>query len=311
MARRLDPRFPFARLAPVLAAVALLTLVPAGALRAAPPTEDPPPAPAEKPTPRAEPQPQPGAPAQGKAQAGPAEEGKPGFKNLKVLPKDISRDDLFDVMRFQFVGGLGVRCSHCHVGEEGKPLSTYDFASDDKEAKRKARVMMKMTREINQTFLASLPERADPPIQVQCITCHRGLPEPRQIQDVLRQALDQGGVDAAVARYHELHDQYYGSQSYDFSETALTGFARSLAEAGRTDNAIAMLKLNIREHPDYWFSYALVADQVAESDPGRAVENLDKALELAPEESKRFVRQRLEKLQGDRPEAEPKHDGGR
>ncbi len=215
-----------------------------------------------------------------------------------MLPEDISRDDLFDVMRFQFVGGLGVRCSFCHVGEEGQPLSTYDFAADDKETKRKARVMWKMTREINQTFLASLPERADPPIQVECITCHRGLPEPRQIQDVLRQALDQGGPEAAAARYHQLHDQYYGSQSYDFSDTALTSFARSLADAGRSDDAIAMLELNTREHPDYWFSYALLADLVAESDPARAIESLKKALELAPEDSKRFVERRLDQLQG-------------
>ena len=30
-----------------------------------------------------------------------------------------------------FTRALGVRCSYCHVGEEGESLSTYDFASDD------------------------------------------------------------------------------------------------------------------------------------------------------------------------------------
>lgn len=308
MARRTDARPRSVRPATALTAAAVLALLCAGSLRAAPPTEDPPPAPAERPRAQAEPQPAPGAPSgqagnQAGQQAGEKEE--PRFKNLEVLPKDISRDDLFDVMRFEFVGGLGVRCSFCHVGEEGQPLSTYDFASDDKATKRKARVMMKMTREINQTFLGSLPERADPPIRVQCITCHRGLAEPRQIQDVLREALDQGGVDAAVAKYHELHDQYYGSQSYDFSDRALTGFARRLSEAGRTDDALAMLELNTREHPDYWFSYALLADLVAKSDPARAVENLKKALALAPEDSKGFVERRLEQLDKTAPATPP------
>src|SRR6059058_3640019 len=52
----------------------------------------------------------------------------PPFKNLKVLPKDISRADLLSTMKF-FSQSLGVRCTNCHVGEEGKPLSTFDFAS--------------------------------------------------------------------------------------------------------------------------------------------------------------------------------------
>src|SRR4051794_28316130 len=58
----------------------------------------------------------------------------PAFKNLKVFPKDISRADLIANMKF-FAQSLGVRCTFCHVGEEGQPLSTFDFASDAKEKK--------------------------------------------------------------------------------------------------------------------------------------------------------------------------------
>lgn len=36
------------------------------------------------------------------------------FKNLKVLPKDISKRDLTTVMR-SFSHALGVRCVECHV----------------------------------------------------------------------------------------------------------------------------------------------------------------------------------------------------
>ena len=47
-------------------------------------------------------------------------------ENLQVLPKDTNSEQLRKTMGM-FVRGLGVRCAFCHVGEEGKPLSTYDF----------------------------------------------------------------------------------------------------------------------------------------------------------------------------------------
>jgi len=290
--RHLDPHHLLRRAATGLGALLLVALAPASPSGAQQPPADPPQAESGQAPAGAHAD---AAPRPDRAEGRPAGE-EPEFKNLQVLPKDIPRHELFDIMRFQFVRGLGVGCLYCHVGEEGKPPSTYDFASDDKATKRKARVMWKMTQAINQTFLPGLPERLDPPVQVQCITCHRGLPEPRQIQDVLRLALDQGGVDAAVAKYHELRDTYYGSGSYDFSASALTALARSLADAGRSEDAVAILELNTQEYPDDWFTYALLGDVLAESDPARAEESLKKALELAPEESKRFVEHRLQQL---------------
>jgi hypothetical protein len=52
------------------------------------------------------------------------------------------------------VRSLGVRCSHCHMGEESDPLETYDFASDDKLLKRKAREMIRMMQAINGPHLS-------------------------------------------------------------------------------------------------------------------------------------------------------------
>ena len=40
------------------------------------------------------------------------------FQNLKILPKDISKDDLLVVMR-DFSFALDVRCQYCHVGGDG------------------------------------------------------------------------------------------------------------------------------------------------------------------------------------------------
>lgn len=36
------------------------------------------------------------------------------FTNLKVLPKDIGKDDLVTTMRM-FARSLGLRCNPCHV----------------------------------------------------------------------------------------------------------------------------------------------------------------------------------------------------
>ena len=90
------------------------------------------------------------------------------FENLKVYPKDISKQDLISDMR-TFALGLGVRCSHCHVGDESKPLPE-DFASDAKETKKIARIMLRMRDNINQNYL--LPSRVGGPrfAKVQCVT---------------------------------------------------------------------------------------------------------------------------------------------
>ncbi len=45
---------------------------------------------------------------------------------------------VINVMR-GFAMGLGVRCEHCHVGEPGQPLGSFDFVSDEKPTKEKAR----------------------------------------------------------------------------------------------------------------------------------------------------------------------------
>ena len=99
----------------------------------------------------------------------------PPFKNLKVFPKDIGRADLLSNMKF-FSQSLGVRCSYCHVGEEGKPLSTFDFASDAKNKKQTARKMLAMAHRINsQDF-----DQAEDPgrLKVTCYTCHGGSTKP-------------------------------------------------------------------------------------------------------------------------------------
>lgn len=125
------------------------------------------------------------APGAAAAAAQPSE-----FKNLKVLPPTTTRDQLIPIMK-QFASGLGVKCNHCHVVTTTEPKEELDFASDAKEEKRVARVMMQMTHQINHEWLerveaaeghheeatASAPEAGETP-KVMCWTCHRGKVEP-------------------------------------------------------------------------------------------------------------------------------------
>lgn len=92
------------------------------------------------------------------------------FKNLRVLPAAIPRDNLIALMR-NMAAALGVECSHCHAGEKGK----MDFASDAKREKDIARAMMLMVRRINEQDLHVTDWRES---KVTCFTCHRGAVKP-------------------------------------------------------------------------------------------------------------------------------------
>src|SRR5450432_3194969 len=78
---------------------------------------------------------------------------EPHFKNLQILPKDISDHDLDSVMH-HFSQSLGVRCNFCHVTNED--MKKWDFASDDKPEKNIARKMMLMAIDINKNYFKSM-----------------------------------------------------------------------------------------------------------------------------------------------------------
>ena len=124
------------------------------------------------------------------------------FENLELLPADISKKELTDIMG-GFTRALGVGCKHCHV--VGK---TPGFASDEKEPKKVARVMMLLTKEINDNFLPKTGR--DPVLRVKCVTCHRGQLKPDNLQDVLMASFNEEGVEGAVHKYRDLREKSYG-----------------------------------------------------------------------------------------------------
>jgi Photosynthetic reaction centre cytochrome C subunit len=101
-----------------------------------------------------------------------------GFKNLKILDKDISNEKLHKIMR-GFNDALGVKCNFCHAPSKDTAAKWPDFASDEKPEKNIARSMMKMTLKINKKFFeVKHPFIGDSTLTVTCITCHHGNPHP-------------------------------------------------------------------------------------------------------------------------------------
>jgi hypothetical protein len=103
-----------------------------------------------------------------------------GFKNLKVLPKNISNDNLHKVME-EWEHSLGVHCNFCHVrNEETKKM---DWANDAKPEKEMARDMYKMMNKINQKYFHAKKDSLGMIMQagVNCNTCHRGTAHPEVV----------------------------------------------------------------------------------------------------------------------------------
>ena len=89
------------------------------------------------------------------------------FKNLQILPKDISNDDLKNRMK-SIAAALGVQCDYCHI-----------MATPEKDTPKKlvARYMFKMTGDINAKYAADFPSKK----KIGCVTCHNGQKTPQMI----------------------------------------------------------------------------------------------------------------------------------
>lgn len=183
------------------------------------------------------------------------------FTNLKVLPDDITREQLLPIMR-GFTEALGIRCSTCHVGEEGQPLSEYDFASDDKEMKRTARTMLRMVRAINGEYLTEIGTD----VQVECFTCHHGARHPQRLEDVLVAAWRGGGPDSLVRAYQGYRDQYYGRAVFDFGPRTLIATGQQLAQLpDGVPAAVRTLQLQTSTFPDEGLGWVVLGQALAAS----------------------------------------------
>jgi len=107
------------------------------------------------------------------------------YKNLKILPQDISEVKMDSIMK-SYTVALKVACDFCHVPAKKDMFSItstpvtgeIDYALDN-PMKENARKMMRMTIEINKNYF-HYDSLAKPVYLnvVSCNTCHRGSPYP-------------------------------------------------------------------------------------------------------------------------------------
>lgn len=244
-----------------------------------------------------------GVPAVGQSQAG-GQQAPPPMTNLQVWPKDTPRAQVIQTMN-AFNESLGVECSYCHVQDAG---GRYDFASDQKREKTVARQMILLRDSINVMMgaIVGKPAGAGPtagdgapgaPVRVLCRSCHRGLPIPRAIADVVTEAANNGGAAAGLAKYKELRTRYYGGQEYDFGETSLLTIAQRAMTAKNPDDAIAYLQANLEYFPKSARTYQAMAQaRNAKGDRQGAIRNLEQALQLDPTSAQ--ARNQLQQLKG-------------
>jgi tetratricopeptide (TPR) repeat protein len=241
----------------------------------------------------------------------------PGPRNLQVLPKDTPAQEVVALMQ-QFTRALGVQCTYCHIEQTAPLLSVeeqlaaqaaaaaappaagrgrgrgrggpqMDYAADEKRQKLTARVMIAMTSDINARLSASLKNPSTGSglgreiTRVQCATCHRGITNPQQLSDLLRQIMLTKGEGAAVVQYRELRQQYLDTGSYDFRETTLLDLGRESLAAHKPDDALAWLQLNVERDPRSAASYVeLARAHLVKRDRDAAVADLIKALAIDP-----------------------------
>lgn len=205
------------------------------------------------------------------------------FTNLKVLPPDISKAELMQTMR-GFAFALNVRCPYCHVERSSKDLDL-DFAADDKQPKKTARIMLTMTAAINRDYVGKIgkPE----PIRVQCVTCHRGLTQPQPMNALLADTFQKQGIEATVSLYRDLRSRYYGTGQYDFGETPLNQLTETLVRDKKYKEAVAIMEMNFAtNHPDSVWSYHLLAmAHQANAELEEAKADYRKVLQLHPEDT--------------------------
>jgi hypothetical protein len=112
----------------------------------------------------------------------PQDDDKPKKRNLKVLPKDITHDELDKVMD-GWKAALGVKCNFCHSPSADSSNHHLDFASDAKPEKNIARHMYTMAAKINKKYFSfNKDDKGVTIAAVSCMTCHRGSPHPDEVK---------------------------------------------------------------------------------------------------------------------------------
>jgi tetratricopeptide (TPR) repeat protein len=139
-----------------------------------------------------------------------------------------------------------------------------------------------MLGEIN-GHLKKIDPSGDKRVNMWCHTCHQGRPRPATLEEELGEAYRKAGVPAAIARYRELRERFYGKGGYNFTEGSLNAFGHEVLDLKDTDGALAVWHLNAAQFPQSSGAWETLADGYAAAGTTTQAEiYYRKALELDP-----------------------------
>jgi len=206
----------------------------------------------------------------------------PAPKNLQFFPKDMTGQQILPIMQ-NFNAALGVNCTYCHNSEPPVDNPKNDFASDEKDTKKKARMMLQLARDVNMKLQSEMGKPAAELTNVQCVTCHRGVAIPKQLATIMTETATKEGVNKAIAQYNDLRKRYYGAQAYDFTDQTLFTAATQALAANKPDDAIAFAQTNLAYHAASARSYQVMSQAFQrKNDKDKAIQALEKAVDLDP-----------------------------
>lgn len=114
----------------------------------------------------------------GMVSAKPPDKEKPHWKNLKVISKNTSEEEMERIME-SFSRQLGVVCIYCHALNQPDDPHKSNFESDEKPTKDVARKMLRMTVYLNRKYFGSnIDNQMIGTKKIWCQTCHKGLTKP-------------------------------------------------------------------------------------------------------------------------------------
>jgi tetratricopeptide (TPR) repeat protein len=107
-----------------------------------------------------------------------------------------------------------------------------------------------------------------------------GAPKP-SINEALMDLILSDSIPAAIYKYHELKKN--NPNDYNFKESQLNGFGYQLLQVGKTDQAIAVLKLNVESYPESANVYDSIGEAyMIKGNKEEALMNYEKSLKLNP-----------------------------
>ena len=103
---------------------------------------------------------------------------------------------------------------------------------------------------------------------------------PRQpISQVMRKAIEEMGVDAAIEHYRHLKESE--PDAYNFAENQLNNLGYEYLRGGDTETAIAVFKLNVEAYPKAFNPYDSLGEAyMMAGDNEKAIANYKKSIEL-------------------------------